>query len=67
MLTQLRQSEARAVKREGEWRDRESDLRRQLAEVEGRLGQCNHDCETIQARLTESLAARREKDEEILK
>ena len=63
----MRESEARAARREGEWRERERGLCRQLAELESRLAQSNRDCETIRSRLSESIAACREKDEERLK
>ena len=64
LLTKLRQCEARETEREAEWRERERDLLRQVAELEGRLGQCGHDCEALRTKLAESLAACRDKDEE---
>lgn len=67
LLAQLRKSESRCAEKEGEWRERERELRKKAAEVEARLGQCQHDCEALRGRLTESLAACREKDEERVK
>ena len=64
LLTQLRQSESHAAEKEAQWRARERGLQRQLADLEGRLGRCNHDCEIIRGKLTASLAACREKDEQ---
>ena len=63
----LRESEERATRRDTEWRERERELRRQLEEFEGRLDQTNQDCQTVRSRLSESLAACREKDEERVK
>ena len=67
LLAQLRQSEARCAEREAEGREREAGLQRQAAELEARLGQCGQDCEGLRAKLSEALAACREKDEERIK
>ena len=56
-----------AAERETEERERERELQRQVVNLEARLGQCRHDCEALRGKLTESLAACREKDEERLK
>ena len=44
LLAQLRKSESRCTEKEAEWRERERELRKKAAEVEARLGQCQHDC-----------------------
>ena len=67
LLAQLRQSEARCAEKEAEARGREAGLKRQVNELETRLGQCGRDCESLRAKLTEALAACREKDEERIK
>lgn len=67
LLAQLRQSEARCAEKEAEARGREAGLKRQVNELETRLGQCGRDCESLRAKLAEALAACREKDEERIK
>ena len=67
LLSQLRESEARFIEREGEWKARESSLHMQVMDLESRLNVAGKSSENLQSKLAEALSANRAKDEEIQK
>lgn len=67
LLSQLRESEARFIEREGEWKARESTLHMQVMDLESRLNVAGKSGENLRSKLAEALSTSRAKDEEILK
>lgn len=66
-LSQMRESEARFIEREGEWKARESALRMQVIDLESQLSVAGKSGDNLRSKLAEALAANRAKDEEIRK
>lgn len=66
-LSQMRESEARFIEREGEWKARESALRMQVIDLESQLSAAGKSGDNLRSKLAEALAANRAKDEEIRK
>ena len=67
LLAQLHGCEARLMEKEAGWRASEADLRRQVSELESRLGESSRGADNLRSKLAESLANCRSKDEEIRK
>ena len=67
LRSKLRESEARLIGKEEEWRGKEAGLRRQLVQLETQLNEARRSGESLRSKLAEALAESREKDEEIRK
>ena len=67
LRSQLRESEARHITKEGEWRGQEAALKRQVIQLEAQLTEAQRNGESVRSKLAEALAESREKDEEIRK
>ena len=67
LLTQIRESEARLIEREAEWKQAESALRRQIVDLEARLSEAVKSGEQALRKHDELMAECRVKDEEIQK
>ena len=67
LLAQIRESEARGIEREADWRQLETDLRRQIVDLETRLTEAVRSGETSRRKCEEAVEECRAKDEEIQK
>ena len=67
LRSKLRESEARWITKEEEWRGKEAALRRQLVQLEAQLNEARRSSESLRSKLAAALAENRDKDEEIKK
>ena len=67
LLLQLRESEARHITKEEEWRGKEAGLRRQVVQLEAQLAEAVRNGESLRSKLAEAMAECRDKEEEIRK